>query len=70
MGIYFDKRVEELGGKRVFERGEGDADKSIEEDFEDWKSKMLPALAEEFGTTVEEGDEKVYVFLCIINIHF
>lgn len=70
MGKFFDRRIEELGGIRVFERGEGDADKSIEEDFEDWQSKMLPALAEEFGTKIEEGTEKVYVFFFSRYTHF
>ena len=53
----FDKRMEELGGKRVFPSGEGDADGTLEEDFEDWKSQCLPALSQEFGTEISE--EKV-----------
>lgn len=48
-----DKRLTELGAKRIGERGEGDDDKSMEEDYLAWKDPMW----EQFSTTmgVEEG---------------
>jgi len=58
MGRYFDQRMEELGGTRVFNRGEGDADVSIEDDFEDWKSQVFPALSQKFKTETNLDDIK------------
>jgi len=48
-----DKRLAELGATRVGERGEGDDDKSMEEDYLAWKDSMW----EQFGAAleVEEG---------------
>ena len=40
----FDKRIEELGATRLFDRGEGDDDSSLEEDFERWKAKACGAV--------------------------
>ncbi|KAF8766875.1 NADPH--cytochrome P450 reductase like protein [Argiope bruennichi] len=48
MGIYVDKRVEELGGTRVFELGLGDDDANIEEDFITWKERFWSAVCEHF----------------------
>lgn len=36
----FDRRLDELGGKRLYEKGEGDDDSSLEEDFEQWRAKV------------------------------
>ena len=48
-----DKRLSELGAHRIGERGEGDDDKSMEEDYLAWKDGMW----ESFSTAlnVEEG---------------
>lgn len=43
----------ELGAKRIGERGEGDDDKSMEEDYLAWKDLMWTDFAERMG--VEEG---------------
>ncbi|OXM79615.1 NADPH-ferrihemoprotein reductase [Cryptococcus neoformans Bt63] len=48
-----DKRLTELGAKRIGERGEGDDDKSMEEDYLAWKDLMWTDFAERMG--VEEG---------------
>uniref|UniRef100_A0A0B7BHS3 NADPH--cytochrome P450 reductase n=1 Tax=Arion vulgaris TaxID=1028688 RepID=A0A0B7BHS3_9EUPU len=57
MGIYVDKRLEELGAQRVFELGLGDDDANIEEDFVTWKEKFWPAVCTHFG--VEATGENV-----------
>lgn len=48
MGIYVDKRLEELGAARVFELGLGDDDANIEEDFITWKERFWGAVCEFF----------------------
>jgi NADPH-ferrihemoprotein reductase len=57
MSRFFDKRLEELGGTRVFKAGEGDADDNIEEDFEDWKANALPVFSETFETNADLGEQ-------------
>jgi NADPH-ferrihemoprotein reductase len=49
MGIYFDKRLEELGGKRICDCGSGDDDANIEEDFNTWKELFWISVCKEFG---------------------
>ncbi|CAE7541428.1 Por [Symbiodinium natans] len=45
-----DQRLECLGAERVYERGEGDDDQNIEEDFEQWRENGLwPALRKALG---------------------
>jgi NADPH-ferrihemoprotein reductase len=48
-----DAALEKMGATRLGPRGEGDDDKSMEEDYLEWKEKMWPVLAEALG--VEEG---------------
>lgn len=48
-----DKRLSELGAKRIGERGEGDDDKSMEEDYLAWKDTMWESFEKVLG--VEEG---------------
>ncbi|RUS72053.1 hypothetical protein EGW08_020182 [Elysia chlorotica] len=57
MGIFVDKKLEELGGERVFELGLGDDDANIEEDFVTWREKFWPAVCLHFG--VEATGENV-----------
>ncbi len=52
-----DKRLEDLGGTRVFEMGNGDDDANIEEDFITWKDRFWPVVCEKFG--VEASGEDV-----------
>nr|AUX13058.1 NADPH-cytochrome P450 reductase [Apolygus lucorum] len=49
VGIYVDKRLEELGATRVIELGLGDDDANIEDDFITWKDKFWPTVCEYFG---------------------
>jgi len=44
-----DTRLEELGAQRIFKRGEGDDDASLEDDFAAWKKELWPALCTHFG---------------------
>lgn len=48
-----DNALTEAGARRIGERGEGDDDKSMEEDYLEWKEPMWAAFAAEMG--VEEG---------------
>lgn len=48
-----DAELQAMGAKRIGERGEGDDDRSMEEDYLEWKDAMWDALAQELG--VEEG---------------
>ncbi|XP_041920136.1 P450 (cytochrome) oxidoreductase b isoform X1 [Alosa sapidissima] len=62
MGKYVDKRLEELGGKRVFDLGMGDDDGNLEEDFVSWREQFWPAMCEHFGVeaTGEESSIRQY----------
>ncbi|KAG2359656.1 hypothetical protein BDR07DRAFT_1414532 [Suillus spraguei] len=48
-----DAALAKMGAVRIGERGEGDDDKSMEEDYLEWKDTFWPAFAEALG--VEEG---------------
>eukprot|EP01138_Halocafeteria_seosinensis_P007869 gb/GECG01008040.1/.p1 GENE.gb/GECG01008040.1/~~gb/GECG01008040.1/.p1 ORF type:complete len:732 (+),score=118.34 gb/GECG01008040.1/:1-2196(+) len=60
MGKVVDRRLEELGGTRLYERGEGDDDGDIEEDFESWKAEMWNALVDKLrgGDEADKGEEE------------
>lgn len=49
MAIFVDKKLEDLGGNRIFELGLGDDDGNLEEDFITWKERFWPAVCEHFG---------------------
>jgi len=48
-----DQRLQELGAHRIYERGEGDDDANLEEDYLAWKDPMFEQLANYLG--LEEG---------------
>ncbi|KAL4402820.1 NADPH-hemoprotein reductase [Malassezia pachydermatis] len=48
-----DDRLQQLGAHRIGERGEGDDEKGLEEDYLAWKDGMFEALASTLG--LEEG---------------
>lgn len=56
MGLYVDKRLEELGALRICEAGVGDDDANIEEDFVTWREKFWPAVCEHFGVEATGED--------------
>ncbi|XP_064159149.1 NADPH--cytochrome P450 reductase-like isoform X1 [Anguilla rostrata] len=62
MGKYVDKRLEELGAKRIFDLGMGDDDANLEEDFVSWREQFWPAVCEHFGVeaTGEESSIRQY----------
>ncbi|XP_070571456.1 NADPH--cytochrome P450 reductase-like isoform X2 [Ptychodera flava] len=62
VGIFADRRLEELRAKRVFELGLGDDDGNLEEDFVTWKEKFWVAVCDHFGVeaTGEEGSIRQY----------
>jgi len=49
MGIYFDRRLEELGAQRIYKLGLGDDDSSLEDDFASWKKGLWPVLVSHFS---------------------
>jgi NADPH-ferrihemoprotein reductase len=53
-----DKRLTQLGAKRVGERGEGDDDASMEDDFLKWNPSIIKALAAHFSITVDESSHR------------
>lgn len=48
MGIYVDKRLEELGAKRIHPVGLGDDDANLEDDFITWKETFWNSVCETF----------------------
>ncbi|KAJ1948987.1 hypothetical protein FBU59_001344, partial [Linderina macrospora] len=52
-----DSRLQALGAQRVGERGEGDDDVDIEEDFSQWKDKTLPLIRALFGSATPDEDD-------------
>ncbi|CAI4222297.1 unnamed protein product [Auanema sp. JU1783] len=57
VGIELDKRLEDLGAKRVFELGLGDDDANLEEDFMRWREGFLPKVADLFNWEVNTNME-------------
>ncbi|KXJ28988.1 NADPH--cytochrome P450 reductase [Exaiptasia diaphana] len=54
MGRFVDKKLEEMGAKRVFERGEGDDDGNIEEDFVRWREDFWPEVLKFYNINVRD----------------
>lgn len=48
IGKFLDKKLEQLGAKRVFELGLADDDGNLEEDFLRWREQFFPTIAQEF----------------------
>eukprot|EP01006_Ploeotia_vitrea_P060226 TRINITY_DN75529_c0_g1_i1.p1 TRINITY_DN75529_c0_g1~~TRINITY_DN75529_c0_g1_i1.p1 ORF type:complete len:640 (+),score=102.17 TRINITY_DN75529_c0_g1_i1:41-1960(+) len=62
IGKITDEKMEQLGAVRMFERGVGDADKTLEEDFEEWSGEIWPHLAQEFKTEYDATAEEKFTF--------
>ncbi|XP_030042001.1 NADPH--cytochrome P450 reductase isoform X2 [Microcaecilia unicolor] len=71
MGKYVDKRLEELGGQRIFDLGMGDDDGNLEEDFITWREQFWPAVCEHFGVeaTGEESSIRQYELVLHTDIN-
>ncbi|KAJ2888597.1 hypothetical protein FB639_000529, partial [Coemansia asiatica] len=54
-----DGRLRALGASRIGERGEGDDDVDIEEDFAKWKAATLPLIREHLGASDDDGQTQV-----------
>jgi len=51
-GKHFDKAFADLGGERVFKLGVANAETfTTEEDFNEWKSELWPALCDYYRVT-------------------
>uniref|UniRef100_A0A673MCT6 NADPH--hemoprotein reductase n=1 Tax=Sinocyclocheilus rhinocerous TaxID=307959 RepID=A0A673MCT6_9TELE len=66
-GKYTDKRLAELGGKRVFDLGLGDDDINLEEDFISWKEQFWPAVCEFFGVEATGEDSSIRQFELVVH---
>nr|QQZ00429.1 CPR [Cydia pomonella] len=67
VAIYLDKRLEELGGTRVYEVGLGDDDANIEDDFITWKDKFWPSVCEMFNIESTGEEELVRQFRLVTH---
>lgn len=59
VGKYFDKRLDELNGRRLIDLGLGDDDTNIEEDFVTWMDKFWPVVCNHFGISASEQDVSI-----------
>ncbi len=62
MGIFTDKRLEEVGARRIHKLGLGDDDANLEDDFITWKEEFWASVCKEFGieATGEEFSMRQY----------
>ncbi|MER1987744.1 MAG: bifunctional cytochrome P450/NADPH--P450 reductase [Solibacillus sp.] len=51
---FIDERLEQLGGKRLLERGEGDASGDFELQYDTWKEQFWDALMDDFGLKLKK----------------
>jgi NADPH-ferrihemoprotein reductase len=57
-GKHLDKLLEAQGGERYFKRGEGDDNKDVESDFEEWMEELLEKLQKDLIVKVEPKKEE------------
>ncbi|XP_030648640.1 NADPH--cytochrome P450 reductase [Chanos chanos] len=67
MGKYVDKRLAELGAKRIFDLGLGDDDANLEEDFISWKEQFWPAVCEFFGVEATGEECSIRQFELVVH---
>jgi cytochrome P450 / NADPH-cytochrome P450 reductase len=53
---FIDARLAELGARRLFERGEGDAREDFDGQFQGWYQKLRAAAAKELGLRLDAED--------------
>ena len=56
MAIYVDKRLAQLGAKRIHPLGLGDDDKNLEDDFITWKEQFWQSACNEFNLEILAQD--------------
>ena len=59
--IYIDQTLEECGGKRIIERGEGDAAGDFFGAFDNWKESLFRLLRKDTGEQNVVSDEKLSI---------
>lgn len=67
IGKYFDKRLEELNGKRLMPLGLGDDDGNIEEDFVTWMDQFWPIVCDYYGISASEQDISIRNFKLVMH---
>ncbi|XP_036380632.1 NADPH--cytochrome P450 reductase-like isoform X2 [Megalops cyprinoides] len=67
MGKYVDKRLAELGAKRIFDLGLGDDDGNLEEDFVSWREQFWPAVCEHFGVEATGEDSSIRQYELVVH---
>ena len=60
-GRYVDKRLEELGGNRVCQIGEGDDNENIEEDFVAWRELFWDNVCDFYGISKDKRSLSISV---------
>ena len=56
MAVYVDKKLEELGAKRVHILGLGDDDANLEDDFITWKEQFWQSVCKEYNVELIGDD--------------
>ncbi|KAK9767368.1 hypothetical protein K7432_002905 [Basidiobolus ranarum] len=69
IGRLIDSKLTNYGAKRIGERGEGDDDASMEEDFLAWKDDMWKAVCETMGLDQSNKGDQVVTFTYKITEH-
>ncbi|XP_023675147.2 NADPH--cytochrome P450 reductase isoform X1 [Paramormyrops kingsleyae] len=67
MGKFVDRRLAELGGRRIFDLGLGDDDANLEEDFVSWREQFWPAVCEHFGVEATGEDCSIRQYKLVVH---
>lgn len=67
-GVVMDRRFTQLGAKRIYGMCCGDTGNgSIEEEFDEWCTKLWPAVGSELGITIKANTEEPVEPECVIK---
>jgi len=69
IGRKIDEILTKMGAGRIGERGEGDDDKSMEEDYLEWKDGMWDAFAQTMGVEEGQGADTADFVVTELNDH-
>ncbi|KDQ62204.1 hypothetical protein JAAARDRAFT_122032 [Jaapia argillacea MUCL 33604] len=64
-----DQELTEMGAVRIGERGEGDDDRSMEEDYLAWKDAMWDALAKDMNVEEGQGGDTPDFVVTVLDEH-